>query len=223
MKLTTAAALKRSFLRQDPFRRAFLSRFGRVDRQVWNGEHPALSQLVAELRPQVVLDVGVWKGQSTMTLARALRQQRIDGAVVSIDTWLGSPEHWNPERDEFGLSELRLKNGYPQLFQVFRRNVIRSGLQSYVVPMPQTSLNAAEILRRSGVTAQLIHIDAAHDYDNVLADCRAFWPLLDRGGVLIGDDYADNWPGVKKAANEFVEEVGASLDVDFPKWIVRKS
>ena len=90
-------------------------------------------------------DVGVWKGQSTMTLARALRKQGIDGAVVSIDTWLGSPEHWNPEREQFGLSELRLKNGYPQLFNVFRRNVIRSGLQGYVVPLPQTSLNAAEI------------------------------------------------------------------------------
>ena len=48
-------------------------------------------------------------------------------------------------------------------------------------------------------------------------------PILDQGGVLIGDDYADNWPGVQQAANEFSAEVGANLEVNFPKWIIRKS
>jgi hypothetical protein len=219
---STAAALKHAVLRHDPFRWSWVWPFGSVDHQGWNGAHPALTRLVAELRPKIILDIGVWKGQSTLTLAQALRDQGLDGAVIAIDTWLGSPEHWNPERTQFGLAELRLKRGYPRLYEVFRRNVVRSRLSDYVVPLPQTSLNAAEILRRCGTWAQLIHVDAAHDYDNVLADCRAYWDLLDRGGVMIGDDYADDWPGVRAAADTFCREVGVSLQVDHPKWIARK-
>jgi len=222
MSPRTATTLKRAVLRHDPFRHALLARFGRIDDQGWNGDHPALARLVREVRPSVILDVGVWKGQSTLTLADALRSQGLDGAVIAIDTWLGSPEHWNPQRTHFGLPELRLRNGYPRLFQVFRRNVIRSGLQHYVVPLPQTTLNAAEILRRANVRAQLIHIDAAHDFDNVLADCRAFWPLLNPGGNMIGDDYADDWPGVRDAADTFCREIDAKMITDSPKWIVRK-
>ena len=33
--------------------------------------------------------------------------------------------------------------------------------------------------------------DALHTYEAVLADLRAWWPRLRRGGLLSGDDYGD--------------------------------
>ena len=41
--------------------------------QGWNGDHASLDRLVNATVSKVVLDVGVWKGQSCITLARANR------------------------------------------------------------------------------------------------------------------------------------------------------
>lgn len=48
-----------------------------------------------------------------------------------------------------------------------------------------------------------IYIDAEHTYEAVKADITAWWNKLKQGGVIAGHDYSDNWPGVKKAINEF--------------------
>ena len=70
------------------------------------------------------------------------------------------------------------------------------------------------------IKADLIHIDAAHEYEPVLRDARLFWGLLNKGGVLVGDDFP--WPGVAKAAQDFAAEIGQELVVESPKWILRK-
>jgi hypothetical protein len=121
--------------------------------------------------------------------------------IICVDTWLGAPEHLL--HDEYKAS-LRMRHGYPQLFHTFMSNVLRAGLQSAITPLPQTSENAAVVLRRRGVRADLIYIDAAHEYDPVIRDLEAYWPLLTPNGVLFGDDYPKA-PGVVRAAHEFAE------------------
>lgn len=191
----------------------------RADLQGWNGRHPVFERLIEELRPTVIMDIGVWKGQSAIYMATALKQFDIDGAVIAIDTWLGSPEHWLGKARNMRPS-LRIRNGHPTLYETFHQNVLKSGLEDYVVPFPQTSLNAAEILARRKISAQLIHIDAAHQTQRVLEDARAYWSLLDPGGALVGDDLG--WESVKAAADLFAEELGIPYEIQEPKWIIRK-
>ena len=62
--------------------------------QGWNGDHPALAQLACLAPQQIVVDVGVWKGQSTITMAAAMKRAQLDGCVIAVDTFLGSVEHW---------------------------------------------------------------------------------------------------------------------------------
>jgi len=45
----------------------------------------------------------------------------------------------------------------------------------------------------------LVFIDAAHDYPNVMADIDVWWPLVKVGGVLAGHDFNHKWPGVERA------------------------
>jgi len=190
------------------------------DLQGWNSVNPVFPAIMQSAGPAVLIDVGVWKGGSTLYLADLLREQGIDGAVIAVDTFLGSPEHWDragPFSD--GLVK---RHGLPVLYQQFISNVLHRGHAGRVVPLAQSSENAAVILRRAGVTAGLIHIDAAHEYDAVRRDLSAYWELLQPGGYLVGDDYLPIWPDVIRAADDFAAELGLPLRLSLPKWFLQK-
>jgi hypothetical protein len=181
----------------------------------WNGNHPTLARLAAA--GGVVVDVGVWKGQSTITMAKAMRAAGADGCVIAVDTFLGSVEHWS-----YGAASFPRRHGMPELYRTFLDNVHLKGVADLVVPLPQTSLTAAVILKSAGIRARLVHVDAAHDKADVVGDAEAYWALLEPGGVLVGDDYAPSWPGVVRGAHAFALRVGQPLAIEPPKWIVRK-
>jgi hypothetical protein len=191
-----------------------------LDLQGWNSVYPKFGEIIREKRPSVIFDVGVWKGGSTLFIANLLKENGIEGAIIAIDTFLGSPEHWE-RAGGFGNFIIR-KHGRPLLYEQFLTNVVRSGFQDWIVPLPQTSENAAAILTHLGINASLIHIDAVHEYEPVMRDIRAYWDLLEPGGYLIGDDYNTDWPGVIRAADEFANSIGQPLTVAAPKWILKK-
>ncbi|WP_424134278.1 class I SAM-dependent methyltransferase [Roseomonas chloroacetimidivorans] len=191
-----------------------------LDLQGWNGAHPALMRSVGEVRPELALDLGAWKGQSTATLAEAMRRVRPDSALLAVDTFLGSVEHWNRARKDRIMDSLGLVHGWPGLYWQFLSNMVLTGHSERVVPLPQTSDNAAAILARLRLNLDLVHIDAAHEYGAVRRDVEAYWALLRPGGILIGDDYP--WPGVKQAADEFAAAQGLPIELSGPKWILRK-
>ena len=186
--------------------------------QGWAGDHPSLSRLGAAA--SCVIDVGVWKGDSTITLARAIKNAGHDGCVVAVDTFLGSLEHYVDPRFS---SLFECKFGRPDLYETFLSNVIHANVQDVVVPLPQTSITAAAILKAVGIAPNLIHIDAAHEYEDVLRDSQAYWDLLAPHGYLIGDDYTSLWPGIIKAAGEFSAAQLRPLSIESPKWILQKA
>jgi predicted O-methyltransferase YrrM len=190
------------------------------DRQGWNSQHPALAEIIQKARPDIVIDVGVWKGASTIFLAELMKRSGIDGAVIAVDSFLGNVEHWDPNSGFAGLIPHRF--GRPLLYEQFLSNVMRAGAQDRIVPLPQTTAIAGALLGRIGVQAGLIHVDASHEYDDVLRDARIYWDILAPGGFLVGDDYNQDWPGVMKAADAFAVEKGVRLMSSPPKWIVRK-
>jgi|NGEPerStandDraft_6_1074524.scaffolds.fasta_scaffold43877_1 cephalosporin hydroxylase len=184
----------------------------------WNGNHPSLKRLASTAGTRTVIDVGVWKGQSTITMAQAMKKARIDGCVIAVDTFLGSAEHWNRDLNLFTRA-----HGMPDIFQTFMSNVCKAGVQDYVIPMPQTSITAALILQQLKITAAVVHIDAAHEYEEVLRDAEEYWKILDPGGYLIGDDYHETWPGVVRGAGEFSARHFCPLTIEPPKWILQKT
>lgn len=175
------------------------------DLQGWGSNHPYLTEAVERFRSAVVVEIGVWKGGSVATLASAIRAQKIDGVVIAVDTWLGSSEHWRIP-DIYPLLEVR--NGLPQLYDRFMKNMISLSLTDLVLPLPLDSTNASIIIGAADLKIDLLHIDAGHDFDAVYNDLRHWWPLLKVGGLLIGDDYNEAWPGVVKAFDLFFSELG---------------
>ena len=175
---------------------------GTSDPEGWGSEHPYLTEAAADPALSVIVEIGVWKGRSTIHMARSLKVRQANAVVISVDTFLGAWDHW--VRDDL----FRSLKGHAQpfgMFYEFLDNVLSSGLKDYVVPLPLDSLNAARVLRHFGIRPDLIHLDAAHDYDAVMADLHTWWPVLRPGGTLIGDDYREgnDWPEVKRAFDDF--------------------
>ena len=199
-----------------------------------------------------MVEVGVWKGQSVSHLAGWLKDHK-QGVLLAVDTWLGTqslrrlglkscspctsvhapsaaafavpgaPEFWlagpsDPTRD------LLWRNGYPQVYYTFLSNIVHLGLEQYIIPFPAPSRLAFNVLSRHGVLADLIHIDAAHEYEDVLEDMNLWWRLLAPNGVLFGDDWEPEhaWPGVRRAVKEFAAQQKLSYSVHGFKWYMRK-
>ena len=193
----------------------------RVDTQGWASDHVYLTQAINEVMPQVVVEVGVWKGGSVMTMARRIQELKLDAAVIAVDTWLGAWDHWI-QNEWFG--HLRFEDGYPTLYRTFSANIVAAELTEIVMPLPLDSINAANVLKSRGVIADILHIDGGHDYEAVMSDLSHWWALLRPGGILIGDDYhasGNVWPDVRRAFHTFFNT--DRLENTGGKCIVRKN
>jgi hypothetical protein len=210
--------LKKVWRGQDPFLN-FPSRLYRQDHQGWGSSHPYLSDAIDALHPSVVVEVGVWKGGSAISLASKMKAMNLDGVVIAVDTWLGAWDHWT--NDEW-FSHLNFSNGFPALYNTFAANIVGEGLQDYILPIPLDSVNAANVLRYYDVQVDVVHIDGGHDYHAVTSDLREWWPMIRQPGVLIGDDYP-HWPEVKRAFDDFfVAEGMYPFEFDAPKCRIFK-
>lgn len=212
-------------LRNDAFMHLDVADAG-PDLQGWTdpGFEATIESLLDDATTAVsVIEVGSWKGKSTVLMADAIKRRGCRGSIVCVDTWLGAPEFWtwglaDPDRG----GSLVKRNGYPSVFYTFTRNVKALGHHDIVSPLPLSSVAAASVLAYHAITADLVYIDASHEYESVLADIRAYLPLLRPGGVVFGDDYApDRWPGVVRAVDEIARETGKFLDIRGHVWILR--
>ena len=186
----------------------------------WQGTKPIFRDLILSLRPRTIIEVGTWYGQSAITMGRAVKELGLPTNIICVDTWLGAIEFWDdmahtPERN------LLQKNGYPQAYYQFLSNVVHQGLQDVILPFPNTSLIAGRYMKKHAIEADMIYIDASHDYEDVKMDLKTYWPLVSSGGVMFGDDYT--WPDVAQAVNEFAESNKLKRElVGGVFWILRK-
>lgn len=58
---------------------------------------------------------------------------------------------------------------------------------------------------------QFIYIDGCHEFDSVMADLLAWWPLLGDDGILAGHDFDGDHPGVVRAVTQFAGERGLTV------------
>jgi predicted O-methyltransferase YrrM len=196
-----------------------LSQGGSATPSGWGADSPVFAKLIEAIRPTLIVEVGTWLGASAVRMAGLLAEHKIDGTIVCIDTWLGSPEHW---LDAEARAALDLQGGYPTLYHQFMANVAAAGCSDVIVPIPQTGDGGARILARLGLVPDLVYIDGAHDAISVYSDISALWPLLRPGGVMFGDDYLGDWMGVVTAVNRFADKLARKPQIVGEKWILQK-
>lgn len=188
-----------------------------TDLQGWNGKSEIFNKLIEEIRPKRIVEIGSWKGQSTVTMAKACQQLGLNTQIQCIDTWLGAEEFYtmpNKERD------LMKKWGYPNVYYQFLSNIINEGVVEMIEPITVPSSIGVYLASN----AEMVYIDGSHSYTDVLEDIKNMWPKTKLGGVMFGDDYRNGaFPGVKRAVDEFAKLFELEVEVyDNWYWIIRK-
>ncbi len=191
------------------------------DTRGWNGNSNFFKRLIDDINPQLIVEVGTWKGLSAINMGKHIKSKNKDTQIICIDTWLGAIEFW----DSLAGTEERnllLKNGYPQIYYQFLSNVVHNELQDIILPFPNTSENGFRYLLNKNIKPDLIYIDASHEEEDVYRDIKNYHSILKSGGVIFGDDYG-TWVGVRNAIDNFKKETSINYDViDGNFWVIKK-
>ena len=97
----------------------------------------------------------------------------------AVDTWKGSVG------DNAFTKELEKHGG--DVYDTFISNMEKCGVRDFVIPLRMTSVKAAANFGDGSL--DFVFIDAAHDYDSVSADLRAWLPKVRPGGMIAGHDH----------------------------------
>ncbi len=178
----------------EPYRSIKLLPF---DSHGWFLNGTQLQECISNNQIETVIEVGSWLGTSTRFMAELLPDT---GKVYAVDTWLSSAETDGDPR-------------IPQLYHLFLSNVKQAGLTHKIVPIRMYSIEASKALT---VNADLIYIDAAHDTKSVIADINAWFPHLNEGGIMCGDDW--HWHSVKEAVQQIAQEKNLSIYSEGNFW-----
>jgi len=133
-----------------------------------------------------VVEIGSWKGRSTIALAMGLRS-RGSGRVYAIDPHTGSREHIEAY-------------GSVDTFQAFLNNIKTAGVADLVDPIRSTSHEARP--RFADDSVNVLFVDGSHEYRDVITDIHDWTPTLLDGSVVAFNDPL--MPGVYQALREAV-------------------
>lgn len=174
----------------------------------WHGLVP---RLLREHGSKHVAEIGVWRGtlsQKILERCPAVEQ------LLLVDSWepvyANDPVHgwlvFGPGTDTKEMADA---------YRTVQEMAAPYGSRVIVAKLP--SVDAAKAIPDQWFDAVLI--DALHTYHACKADILAWWPKLRRGGVMIGDDYSEWFPGVQVAVEEVFGAKHCVLDQTW--WVVK--
>lgn len=169
-----------------------------------------LAGLCEQMGAKTFVEVGCREGRTTGFLLENLPELE----VIAIDPWapIANSDEDYKEWD-FGKIE-----------REFWENVGEN--KDRVEMIRKTSLEWAtvehlELGKMGDAPYDIVFIDAGHDYDNALADIKAWWPLVRDGGYLCGHDYQHKFPGVMRAVATAFPLLRVAVCPD-SVWVVQK-
>jgi len=174
-----------------------------------------LARRYAPGQDAVVVELGSWKGKSSVMLAGGLSGKR-NPRLFCVDPF-GQDESAEYQKQYY--SDL-IEKQKASVEQIFRRNIEKCGVSSIVTPIKGYSFEACQGWTRP---IDILFIDANHEYEPALRDFETWAPFVKVGGVVAFHDANDIWPGVLRVIAEklIAPEFGATEKADSLCWAVR--
>lgn len=172
--------------------------------------HPEFYEQIVRMLPAhaCVVEIGAWRGSSTICLATCIKQQQKPIRFHCVDTWQGSLGEAVHARIMQDMSM--------SLLEDFQANLHMCEVQDVVNIMHMTSQAAS--MQFADHSVDFIMIDGAHDYPSVTQDISCWLPKMKSGSIMAGDDYDHSWPGVIQAVDQ---AFGARVNTSNNLWWVQ--
>lgn len=126
-------------------------------------------------KPEAIVEIGSWKGRSTVHLAYGARESKTGKKVYAVD-----PHVWGTE-------------------QILKENIKKAKVDDIVIPIVKKSEDAARDWQGA---ISLLFIDGAHDYESARQDFVLWEPWVVPGGfIAIHDKF---YEGPARMIREYV-------------------
>ena len=138
----------------------------------WSGHKIFIYNLIRNLEPQNIIELGTHKGTSLFSMAQAIKDGKIKCRLSGVDTWEGdiNTGGYNTET-VLGAVKATLKKHYSKVDV----NLMKMYFDEALEKTPDASMD-------------IIHIDGLHTYDAVKHDFETWLPRLKKDGIILFHD-----------------------------------
>ncbi len=160
------------------------------DTGTWSGHLPFANDLIAELRPTLLVELGTHYGESYFGFCQSVAEHRLPCLCYAVDDWRGDAHSLFYGEEVF--DDVRRHNDtFYKAFSYLLRSSFDAALQQF-----------------GDETIDLLHIDGLHTYEAASHDFRTWLPKVKPGGVILLHDIAVRHAdfGVWRLWNELASE-----------------
>lgn len=173
----------------------------------WGENRESGYNLVKDLKPKRIVELGSYLGCSTFAFAQACKDNHIPCEINAIDSWAGD-EHSGFYDNQIYFHFLDVKNTAYKFENIKVHRLMFD--------------QALELFKDKSI--DLLHIDGLHTYEAVKADFEKWLPKVKKGGVILFHDvnvHKDDF-GVWKFWEEIEGLADIQDDYGLPGFDVKK-
>lgn len=171
-----------------------------------------------------IVECGVGRGRTFLYLAALLWREKKNRTLWGFDSFAGFPE---PDPKDTSMRNPKKGEWAGTSPEDIKKVLLRAGLP---VDFVQKNIKlvkgffATSLKKYDGRLIAFLHLDADL-YQSYKVVLEMLFPRIAEGGIVLFDEYGEeNWPGAKKAADEYFSGTGYQIARDVSgKYFVRKT
>lgn len=152
----------------------------------------SMMELIFKIKPQVVVEIGVFGGRSLVPQAMALKEVGNGGKAYGIDPWrhLDTLEGNLSEADKKWWANVDLN----EIHRGCMGTIWNNRLEDYAIIIRSPSQHCPQLF---GGGIDVLHIDGTHSEEASIRDVQLYLPQVLSGGYVFFDD--TDWTTTKRA------------------------
>lgn len=143
-----------------------------IDSSAWSGHYFFAYDLVRNIKPKVIVELGTHKGNSLFSMAQAIKDGNLKTKLHAVDTWEGD--------SQAGFYGEDIYKDFLKISKKYYQNV-------EIVPHKMLFDDALKSFKDNSI--EILHIDGLHTYEAVKHDFETWLPKVkkDTGVIMFHD------------------------------------
>lgn len=143
-----------------------------IESSAWSGHYFFAYDLVRNVKPKVIVELGTHKGNSLFSMAQAIKDGKLNTKLHGIDSWEGDSQAGYYGEDVY--------NQFQNISKKYYKDV-------NIVPHKMLFNNAVKEFKDNSI--DILHIDGLHTYEAVKHDFETWFPKVkkDTGIIMFHD------------------------------------